>query len=117
MDSDPVTPDPDAEVPLLPLLLEQLRTRDLVPEDFPDGQALEWPEQIQIIERALALGRERCAVLLAIPCGFPARQRGGRVEWHLRRWMRLMAQARCWATAGARDAPVVPAVPPVVPEV
>ncbi len=86
----PYVPPDDAEQPLLPLLLAELGKRDLTPDDFPDELLLPWPEQRQLIEKALERGRIHCAHPMAVPLGFPMRPPGGRVEWALRRWLKIM---------------------------
>jgi hypothetical protein len=106
-----VAQDRDAEQPLLPLLLATLAVRDLVPEDFPDGRALEWAEQVQLIEAALGLAARRsdrpgaleCAELMAEACGFQARRYRGRVEWALRKWIKGMQAAMAGPVAGRTD--------------
>jgi hypothetical protein len=84
-----IAADPDAEQPLLPLLLATAKVRDLTYDDFPDHKALPWPEQRQLIELSLTQGKVNQAELLAIPCGFRERH-GGRTLWQLRRWLKRM---------------------------
>ena len=78
--------DPDVEQPLLPLLLAELEKRNLRFDDFPEpGKPLPWPDQRQLIEKAIAVGRLDCAAGMAAACGF--RVTGGRLAWALKRWL------------------------------